>query len=99
MSFCVWTATLGKILTLDNLGKRNVIVVDWYCICKKGGESNNHLFLHCEVVRDLWSSLFYLFGVDWVMPRRLRELLVCWSSQMGNHNDLEVWRLVPLCLM
>jgi hypothetical protein len=23
---------------------------------------------------------FHLFGVDWVMPRRVRELLVSWRS-------------------
>jgi hypothetical protein len=27
-------------------------------MCKKSGESINHLLLHCEVTRDLWSSLF-----------------------------------------
>jgi hypothetical protein len=35
VAFFVWTTTLGKILTLDNLRKRNVIVVDWCCMCKK----------------------------------------------------------------
>jgi hypothetical protein len=31
-------------------------------MCKKGGESINHLFL-CEIARELWSLLFQLFGV------------------------------------
>jgi hypothetical protein len=66
---------------------------------KKSGESIDHLLLHCEVARDLWSSLFNLFGVDWVMPRRVRELLVSWGGQEGCRNILEVWRLAPLCLM
>jgi hypothetical protein len=48
-------------------------------MCKKSGESIDHLF-HCEVARDLWSSLFNLFGVDWVIPRRVRELLVSWGG-------------------
>jgi hypothetical protein len=55
-------STLEKILTLDNLQKMNVIVVDWYCMCKKSGESIDHLFLRCEIARELWSSIFYLFG-------------------------------------
>jgi hypothetical protein len=66
----VWTATLGKILTMDNLRKRNVIVVEWCCLCKKNGESIDHLLLHCEVARDLWVSIYNLFGVVWVMPRQ-----------------------------
>jgi hypothetical protein len=41
-------------------------------MCKKSGESIDHILINCEVVRDLWSSLINLFGVDWVMPRRVR---------------------------
>jgi hypothetical protein len=76
-SFFVWTAALGKILNLDSLRKRKVIVVEWYCMCKKSGESIDHLFLHCEAARELWNVIFSLFGVEWIMPRRVIELLDC----------------------
>jgi hypothetical protein len=49
VAFFVWTATLGKTLTLDNLRKRNIIVMDWCSMCKTAGESIDHLFLHCMV--------------------------------------------------
>jgi hypothetical protein len=97
--FFVWTMTLGKILTLDNLRKRNVIVVDWCYMYKKSGESIDHLILHCKIARELWNSLFHLFGVNWVMPRRMREFVMSWRWQMGTHNILEVWRLAPSCLI
>jgi hypothetical protein len=58
VAFFVWMATLGKILTLNNLTNMNIIVVDWCCMCNKRGESIDHLILHCEVARELWSSLF-----------------------------------------
>jgi hypothetical protein len=74
VAFFVWTA-LGKILTLDNLRKRNIIVVDWCCMCKRSGESIDYLFLHCEVARELWIALFCLFGVEWIIPRRVTKLL------------------------
>lgn len=45
---------LGKILTMDNLRKMHIIVVDWYCICKMSRETIDHLLLYCEVTRDLW---------------------------------------------
>jgi hypothetical protein len=69
VAFFVWSAALGKILTHDNLYKRNVVVIEWYCICKTNGESIDHLLLHCEVARDLWSYIFILFGIEWVVPR------------------------------
>ena len=68
VSFFVWTA-LGKILTLDNLKKRNVVLVDWCCMCKKSGDSIDHILFHCEVARELWSSLLNVFCVVLVMPK------------------------------
>jgi hypothetical protein len=57
VAFFVWTTTLEKILTLDNLRKRNVIVVDWCCMCKRNGEFVC-LLLHCEVGKDFCASIF-----------------------------------------
>jgi hypothetical protein len=34
VAFFVWLTTLGKILTHDNLRKRNVVVIEWCCMCK-----------------------------------------------------------------
>jgi hypothetical protein len=42
-------------------------------MCKKSGESIDHLY--CEVARDLWASIFRLFGIEWVMSQRVVELL------------------------
>lgn len=35
--FFTWLATLGKILTIDNLRKQNFIVVNWCCMWKRVG--------------------------------------------------------------
>jgi hypothetical protein len=52
-AFFVWSATLGKILTLDNLRNRQVVVINRCFMCKKDGESVDHLLLHCEVAHAL----------------------------------------------
>jgi hypothetical protein len=84
--------TLGKILTLNNLRKRHIIVADWCYICKR------HLLLHCEVARELWVSIFHLFGVEWVMLKKVVEL-ANWSGQLGSRCILEARSLAPLFLM
>jgi hypothetical protein len=61
---------------LDNLRKKNVVVVEWCCMCKKSGESIDHFLIHCEVARELWSFILHLCGVEWVIPRRVIDLLV-----------------------
>jgi hypothetical protein len=75
VAFFEWTEAVGKILTHDNLRKKNVLVIEWCCMCKKSGESTEHLLLHCEVARDLWSYILNLSRVEWVMPQRLLEFL------------------------
>jgi len=82
VTFFAWSATLGKILTLDNLRKRRIIVVDWCCMCKKSGETVNHLLLHCEVASALRYSIFGLFGLVWVMPCLVKDLLACWRGNL-----------------
>jgi hypothetical protein len=67
VAFFAWSTALGKILIMDNLRKRHIIVVDRCCMCKRDGESVDHLLLHCEVaclvefyLQPLWAVLGYV---------------------------------------
>ena len=40
-----------------------VWILDWCYMCKRNGESVDHLFLHCPFAMDLWSMVLGLFGV------------------------------------
>uniref|UniRef100_A0A2N9I908 Reverse transcriptase domain-containing protein n=1 Tax=Fagus sylvatica TaxID=28930 RepID=A0A2N9I908_FAGSY len=90
VAFFVWTAAHGKILTMDNLRKRRICIVDWCCMCKHSGESPNHLLLHCETAQSLWSMVFCLFGVVWVMPGSVMEVMASWmgSFRKSSHADV-----------
>jgi hypothetical protein len=46
VAFFVWSAALGRILTLDNLKRRNIVLVNRCGMCKKEEESIDHLLLH-----------------------------------------------------
>ena len=47
---------------------------------KCNGESVDHLLLHCSNASNLWSTILGLFGVYWVMPKSVVELL---ASKVG----------------
>jgi hypothetical protein len=96
-AFFVWSVGLDKILTLDNLRKRQVIVINRCGMCKSSEEIVDHLLLHCEVASTLLDAIFSRFGVAWVMPRRVVALLACWWSS-GGQRSAAVWKMVPTCL-
>jgi hypothetical protein len=59
-------------------------------MCKKSGESIDHLLLHCAVALEVWNMVCQLFGVMWVMLGRLKECLGSWRGQKGNHIVLQI---------
>ncbi|KAG2707779.1 hypothetical protein I3760_05G162800 [Carya illinoinensis] len=98
-SFFVWTASLGKILTTDNLRKRRIIIADWCCICKGGGESVNHLLLHCDVARTLWNDVFARLALVWMMPKTVEAALASWPSIRGRQSIKAMWKMIPICIL
>jgi hypothetical protein len=99
VAFFSWTATLGRILTIDNLRKRKVLVIDWCCMCKSNGKSVNHLLLHCPLAQELWNLVLTLFGISWVMPRGVEDLFACWAGIRGNMDSGAIWKAAPHCLI
>jgi hypothetical protein len=96
-AFFVWSAALGKILILDNLKKCHIIVINKCCMCKRSKETVDHLLLYCEVAFAVWYAIFSRFGLAWVMPRQVFNLLACWWS-LGRRRSTVVWKMVPTCL-
>ena len=98
VAFFSWTTALGKILTTNNLWKRHIAVLERCFMCKRCGESVDHLLLHCPIAYDLWSMVFCLFGIHWVMLYKVSEVLASWQGKFGRHRNIGLWRSVPHCL-
>jgi hypothetical protein len=54
--------------------------------------------LHCESAQFLWNAFFNRFGLAWVMPRGVMDLLHCWwSAQCGGlENGSALYHVVSL---
>ena len=60
-------------------------------------ESVDHLLLHCAFAKELWSLIFCLFGVQWVIPGRMIELLECRNGDFLQGGSGVLWRdVLPL---
>ena len=52
----------------------------------------------CPITHSLWMSMLRLFGIDWVMPGSVVDLLFSWYHWIGKHSS-DIWDLIPGCLM
>lgn len=93
--FFTWIACWGKCLTIDNLQRRGFHLPNWCVLCKKDRETVEHFLIHCEVTYQLWVFYLSFFGMYWIMPKRVIELVASWRCTSRNKVALRVWRLVP----
>ena len=98
VSFFGWEATWGKALILDQLQKRGWALANKCYLCQRHEESINHILLHCVKTMTLWALLFSMFGVQWVLPATVKEMLLGWNGSFVGKKRKGVWRASPLCL-
>ena len=99
VAFFSWTAALGKILTIHNLWKKKMLLLDWCYNCECNGESVNHLLLYCPVATELWAMVLGLFGVYWVVLKTFVDLLASWPGCFRRYWNGLLWMAAPHCLM
>ena len=63
VAFFLWTTARGEILTIDNLVKKKLPLVNWCCLCRGKEEIVDHLLIHCKYAHTLWSEILLWFGV------------------------------------
>lgn len=79
-------------LTLDNLIKREQILVNGYYLCKRDVETGNHILLRCQFAHNLWNLTYGLLGFNWVIVGSVEMELRAWSG-LGRGKRM---RLIPL---
>jgi len=89
--FFMWTAALRRILIVDNLCKRHILIIDWCCLYKCSGESIDHLLLQCSIATNIWSFAFTWFRLAWVMLKSVLDLLECWEGEFQCHRGANMW--------
>lgn len=66
VSFLLWELWWDRVLTVDNLIRRGMIIPNRCCMCMADAKSFGHLFIHCAWVRPLWGYYLSHFDVNWV---------------------------------
>lgn len=58
ISFFAWEACKDRILTINNLMTRGIILTNSCFLCKNNTETCNHLLLWCPIMYFLWSMVY-----------------------------------------
>ena len=67
-------------------------------LCKESEELVDHILIHFVKTRELWTFLLAFFGVTWLFPNSVRNLLLQWKVKGLPKKIRAVWRLAPICL-
>lgn len=62
----VWCGVRGNFLTIDNLIRRQKILVSWCSRCERNAETENHPRIHCLATWEVWTSVLSWFRVVWI---------------------------------
>ena len=98
VAFFGWEASWGKILTLEQLQRREYSLANRCFLCLFEVETVDYLLLHCVKTRALWNLLFFLFGMAWVLSGSIKETLLGWYEAFVGKTCKKAWLMTPLCI-
>ncbi|XBH93904.1 hypothetical protein VPH35_084760 [Triticum aestivum] len=81
----LWLLVRNKLLTRDNLLKRQH-VADTTCLFCNEAESVNHLLFYCVVARELWREIFSPIGSN--IELNSHGLLDWWARNDNKTADI-----------
>jgi hypothetical protein len=81
VQFFLWLLANNRVLTRDNLAKRQEITRCLFCDKK---ESSQHLFFDCVVAKNMWKGISDIVGKD--IGSSFDIVGVCWLSEKKYMN-------------
>ncbi|XP_077242381.1 uncharacterized protein LOC143882877 [Tasmannia lanceolata] len=96
--FFGWAVCCGMIQTIEFLRRRGMWLVDYCSLCMEDGESIDHLFIHCKVEREIWGLILDRFGICWIFPNSILELVLSWDFVPWKKKGKLLWKLCLIAL-
>lgn len=83
VAFFAWTVSLGKDLTIDNMRKKDTLLLFIGATCvREVGESMDQFLLHCKMASAWWS--IFSVSLAWIMSWRIMYLFGSWGGLGGS---------------
>ncbi|RVX01992.1 hypothetical protein CK203_019452 [Vitis vinifera] len=87
-----WEVHFRRFFQDWELKERGWSMVNRRSPCKDNEESVDHILLHCDKTREFWTLLLTTFGLVWVFPALVRNLLLEWTAKPKNLPRARVFK-------
>ena len=75
-------------LTLDQLKRKGITLVNRCFLCEEEEETIDHLLIHCSKAKMLWNLFLAIMDYNWVFPFTVRQALLAWqSASVGKKTE------------
>lgn len=98
----VWLVHLGRIKTFDFLMRTGIITnpVEAQCkFCSLHVETPDHLLLLCNPVWHVWLNILAWWGIQWIPPNTVVNLLLWWKSSNLKKDRKLIWEVIPAAIL
>ena len=93
-----WEATWGKVLTLNQLKRREMTLVNRCFMCEEDEENIDHLLIYCKSAKMLWNLFLSIVGTSWVFLHLVLHTLLAFKEAAVGKKCKRIWLAAPLCL-
>ena len=94
-----WLALRNRILTMNNLRRGGMVVVNACPLCLKDEEFVDHILLKRNFAHRTWSVVLGWFGFSWVLPNSLSDPFEAWICPSMAPRGKEMWKLSFLAVI
>lgn len=100
INFFTWTLIQNKILTGDNLAKRNFAGPHWCALCRCNAETTHHLFIECQFAKDVWGFSLQDFQLATAESNSIPALFADWTHRYPRRIPQKsiwhkIWNALP----
>ncbi|CAL1359192.1 unnamed protein product [Linum trigynum] len=85
----MWEVVHKRILTLDKLQRRGVLLANRCSLCTKDEENVDHLFIKCEFVKEIWGEAGKIF--PYLIPPQGDILSTIRSWSCESPDNISDW--------
>lgn len=94
VAFFFWTIVKERLLTIDLLQRRGMIILNACPICLKDAENVDHIFIYCRFDSEISERFLTEIHLSWVFPNRMVLLLALWNMWKVSKKGCILWKSV-----